>query len=139
MGVPSADSALSLYHNLPIFYPAATMSISTIPNSEFQLLPQSRALRYLQILNLVFFAAACTMTLVLAVVCLLLAVYLDSAHELGVSLMTAVTATAYFLLWAIVAGVAVWGIHRDALWKWFAQAGMFAVIAYLAQHVSNLG
>lgn len=96
-------------------------------------------MKYLQGLNLVLLGAASVMSLVLAVVCLMLAVHHEAAGEIGVHLQPAATATGVFLLWAVAAALAVWGIHRDTLWKWLAQAGLVAITVLLVLYLRNLG
>lgn len=96
-------------------------------------------MKVLQILNLAVFAAAAVMTLVLAVVCLMLAVHLDQARAVGARLAPVLVTTAVFAGWAAVGGLAVWGVHRDTLWKWLAQAALVAVTVALVQFVRSLG
>ena len=69
-----------------------------------------------------------TMTLLLAVVCLLYAIYLDASPKMREELPTLVAATGLFGLLALLSAGAFWGLQRAAAWRWAAQCAMWTAV-----------
>ncbi|MES1944259.1 hypothetical protein PC39_09095 [Salinisphaera sp. PC39] len=95
-------------------------------------------MRYLQILNIACLIAGASMTLVLSVVTLIMALYQEEAAQVGGSFAGVAAATVVFALFGLAAAAAVWGMRRGAAWRWIAQGVLFAVIALLVTYLRNL-
>ena len=73
-----------------------------------------------------------TMTLLLAVVCLLYVIYLDASPKMREEVPTLVAATGLFGLLALLSAGAFWGLRRTATWRWAAQGVMWAAVVVSA-------
>lgn len=71
---------------------------------------------------------ASTMTLLLAVVCLLYVIYLDASPTMREEMPALLAATGLFGVLALLAGAAFWGLRRETAWRWAAQGLMWAAV-----------
>jgi hypothetical protein len=79
-------------------------------------------LKYLLYADAVLLAAGAAMSVTLAVVCLLFAIYRGTSPEITRGLPTlAFLALAFFAL-TLFSGAAWQGLRRNTRWKWLAQA-----------------
>lgn len=78
-------------------------------------------MKYLQILNLGLAALGFTFTLILAVECLIYAVYLGDDPVIAAQLPALLRFTAAFAALALGAGLAWWSQRRRWSWRWGAQ------------------
>ena len=77
---------------------------------------------FLRWLNAGLLIFGASMGLMLGVVCLIYAVYLDSAPQLREEWPLLLRSTVLFCLLAAVAGLAFRGLLRSTRWRWYAQA-----------------
>ncbi|MBI3171313.1 MAG: hypothetical protein HYZ32_01810, partial [Hydrocarboniphaga effusa] len=78
-------------------------------------------MKHLQILNAVLLATGAVMALVLAVVCLIYSVYLDSEPRLRAEMPLLLTFTALFAALMLAGGLAFFGQHRQWRLRWLLQ------------------
>lgn len=95
-------------------------------------------MRYIQLLNLVLFAAGTMMTLVLGVVCMMLLVHYEAALEIGTSVDTVAASTGVFAVLAAAGAAAVWAVHRRHPVLWVAEGGLCVALALVIQFVRQL-
>lgn len=82
-----------------------------------------------------------TMTLLLAVVCLLYAIYIDASPKMREEWPTLLAATGLFAVLTLCAGVAWHALRRNARWLWPAQGALvlYAVATALVLKTFLLG
>ena len=78
-----------------------------------------------------------TMTLLLAVVCLLYAIYIDASPKMREEWPTLLIATGMFGTLTVAAGGAFVGLRKQARWLWPAQAVLIVVAAVIAVILKN--
>lgn len=78
-----------------------------------------------------------TMTVLLAVVCLLYLIYLDATPKMREEWPTLLAATGLFALLALCAAAAWYALRRNAAWRWPAQGVLVAYTVATALVLKN--
>lgn len=94
-------------------------------------------MKALQTFNLVTLLIAVTFAVLLAVVCLMYAVHLDSAPRLRHEWPLLLRTTLVFWALSAVAAAAWTGVRRGAAWRWPAQLALAAVLAGAGGYLFN--
>jgi hypothetical protein len=81
-------------------------------------------LKYLLYADAILLAAGTAMSVTLAVVCLLFAIYRGTSPEITRGLPTLVFLTVAFFALTLFSGAAWQSLRRNTRWKWLAQAAL---------------
>jgi type III secretory pathway component EscV len=86
--------------------------------------------KYLQAINWIMLALGVSMTVSLAVVCLMYGIYMDQSPRLPAEFSSVLTTTLLCLAVSLSAAAAALGHRRHGIWRWPAEAMLvFSVVA----------